>query len=102
MASESGTSLSRALRCPECLQQVETMRRFRLACPECGHEWAEESRVPFGERALDYAKTVAEWVALVGGVFLIAMVVLAGLGAIESLTVIAGACILILLCAWLH
>jgi hypothetical protein len=61
MSSESGASLSRTLRCPKCRQQFETMRRFRLACPECGHEWAEESHLTASDKLADARSQIGEY-----------------------------------------
>jgi uncharacterized C2H2 Zn-finger protein len=34
----------RIVRCPRCRYPFETMRRFLMACPRCGHAWQEESK----------------------------------------------------------
>jgi DNA-directed RNA polymerase subunit RPC12/RpoP len=33
----------RQIKCPACGVTFETMRRFEMACPECGYEWEEPS-----------------------------------------------------------
>jgi hypothetical protein len=43
-------SLERTLRCPRCRRRFNTMRRFLVACTECGHSWQEESVVTWGDR----------------------------------------------------
>jgi hypothetical protein len=53
MNTQSDTSLSRTLRCPKCHQQFETMRRFRVVCTECGHEWEEVSVLTREDRIAD-------------------------------------------------
>ena len=50
MSMQSDTSLRRTLRCPKCRQQFETMRRFRVTCTECGHEWEEVSVLTAADR----------------------------------------------------
>jgi hypothetical protein len=34
----------RTVLCPRCRYPFETMRRFLMACPRCGHAWQEESK----------------------------------------------------------
>ena len=58
MGMQSDTSLSRTLRCPRCHQQFETMRRFRVACTECGHEWEEESHRTTADNIADPQKRI--------------------------------------------
>jgi hypothetical protein len=45
--------LSRVMRCPKCRQTIATMRRWRMLCPECGHEWEEESVLSLGDKLSD-------------------------------------------------
>jgi hypothetical protein len=33
----------RQVRCLRCANSFETMRRFQLQCPNCGHSWQEKS-----------------------------------------------------------
>ena len=33
----------RLISCPNCMRTFETMRRFQLQCPQCGHTWEERS-----------------------------------------------------------
>jgi len=72
MSTESGPSLSRTLRCPKCRQQFETMRRFRLACPECGHEWEEQSHLTTSDKLADARSQVGEYLfmAIAWAIFL--------------------------------
>lgn len=33
----------RSMTCPSCTSAFESMRRFQLQCPSCGHAWMERS-----------------------------------------------------------
>ena len=33
----------RLISCPNCMRIFESMRRFQLQCPQCGHAWQERS-----------------------------------------------------------
>ena len=52
----------RLMTCPKCRQRFETMRRFQLACTECGHEWEEESKLSAGDRFSRFANDAGEYV----------------------------------------
>lgn len=82
--------IARVMRCPKCRQTISTMRRWRMLCPECGHEWEEESVRTLADKLAD-ARTEA-W----GFVFLgLAWSVLIGFAGL-----IAG--LFVLLYVWLH
>jgi hypothetical protein len=34
----------RQVSCPRCAASFESMRRFHMQCPNCGHDWQERSR----------------------------------------------------------
>ncbi len=55
----------REMRCPHCLARFETMRRFEMACPECGFEWEEPSH----RSVIDWLRDLP--VQLAGDLFLV-------------------------------
>jgi DNA-directed RNA polymerase subunit RPC12/RpoP len=57
----------RPIRCPRCLTSFETMRRFQLQCPNCGHSWQEKSKRSVIDWLLDGRDHV-----LGGGIWLLA------------------------------
>jgi hypothetical protein len=105
--------LSRVLRCPKCRQSFETMRRWRLACPECGHEWEEASQLGAGDRitrfrddAFEHLFLWACWagvtaiVLFVGAIFVIGFLRVAERGGVGvALPLIAFLVVVILIVA---
>src|ERR1044072_5154195 len=62
----------RVMRCPKCRETIATMRRWRMACNGCGHEWEEESVVTAADKleqvkteAAEYAVMALMWAGLV-------------------------------------
>ena len=62
--------VTRVVRCPRCQQFFSTVRRWQLACPECGYEWEEENHFDPSEiRAEDLMESAAMglmWVVFCG------------------------------------
>ena len=56
--------IARVLRCPRCRYTLSTMRRWRLICSECGHEWEEESNRSFADKLSDMRSTLGEYVLM--------------------------------------
>jgi hypothetical protein len=48
----------RVMCCPKCRETIATMRRWRMACNECGHEWEEETVLTTADK-LEHARTEA-------------------------------------------
>jgi hypothetical protein len=48
----------RVMRCPKCRATIATMRRWRMACNECGHEWEEETVLTAADK-LEHVRTEA-------------------------------------------
>ena len=70
----------RVMRCPRCRQTIGTMRRWRLACPECGHEWEEETVLTTADKLADARTAAAEYLVMAfmwGGLLLILGLVIA-------------------------
>jgi hypothetical protein len=42
----------RLISCPNCMRIFESMRRFQLQCPQCGHAWQERS----GRNVIDWLR----------------------------------------------
>ena len=66
--------ISRVLRCPRCRQSFETMRRFQMSCPECGHNWDEQSIITAGDRVSRLRTNVSEYAVMLfmwGGLLLV-------------------------------
>jgi hypothetical protein len=58
----SGTQVRpRLMTCPKCRQRFETMRRFQLACTQCGHEWQEESKLSAADRFSRFTNDAGEY-----------------------------------------
>jgi hypothetical protein len=80
MTAESSGSLSRKLRCPKCRQEFETMRRLRVACTECGHEWEEESHLTTADKIADVRGEIGGYVfMLLGWAFLLGFIAAVGM-----------------------
>src|SRR3954469_8472532 len=51
----------RVVMCPKCRQRFETMRRFQMACTQCGHEWEEDSKLSAGDKLGDFRTDAGEY-----------------------------------------
>jgi len=54
----------RVMRCPRCRQTIGTMRRWRMACPECGHEWEEETVLTAADKLADARSAASEYAVM--------------------------------------
>jgi len=54
----------RVMRCPRCRQTIGTMRRWRMACPECGHEWEEETVLTAADKLADARSAASEYLVM--------------------------------------
>jgi len=54
----------RVMRCPKCRQTIGTMRRWRMACPECGHEWEEETVLTAADKLADARSAASEYAVM--------------------------------------
>jgi hypothetical protein len=82
-------SLSRTLRCPKCRQTFETMRRWRMACPECGHEWEEATVLTTGDKVSNVTSQIGEYVFMAVGwgvvlLFCAAVIAIFVIGAVRA------------------
>ena len=103
--------IARVMRCPKCRQTFSTMRRWRMLCPECGHEWEEQSELSWGDKAehirseaWGYLFIALAWAVLLAcagaivGLFVLLFVWVTGLGAsLVGGLVIVGFVVFILL-----
>jgi hypothetical protein len=56
--------IARVMRCPKCRQTISTMRRWRMACPECGHEWEEETVLTLEDKLADVGSSIGEYAVM--------------------------------------
>ena len=113
MTSEPGMQAvePREVTCPMCHQRVETQRRWRMACSECGHEWEEQSVLTAGDKLSNFKTDVFEYVfmcigwavlialiAFVVGFFAFVFVLVAGRPGVGAAVVIVG--IVAILVVW--
>src|SRR5436190_11035084 len=68
----------RVMRCPKCRAVIGTMRRWRLACTECGHAWEEPTVLTAADKltdarsaACEYAVMAIMWAGLVATIGLV-------------------------------
>ena len=54
----------RVMRCPKCRQTIGTMRRWRMACPECGHAWEEETVLTAADKLADARSAASEYAVM--------------------------------------
>ncbi len=54
----------RVMRCPKCRATIATMRRWRMACNECGHEWEEETVLTAADKLAHARTDAAEFVVM--------------------------------------
>jgi hypothetical protein len=86
MGMQSDTSLSSTLLCPKCRQKFETVRRFWMACPECGYEWEEESHRTTADTISEARSEVVGYVFMAVGWDML----LAFIGAVMAIFVIGA------------
>src|SRR6187399_1020081 len=83
----------RVMRCPRCRQTIGTMRRWRMLCTECGHEWEEENVLTAADKLADL-KTLAAEYAVMGfmwGGLLLCLFLTVGLFLFAGMWFIGGA-----------
>jgi hypothetical protein len=71
----------RVMRCPKCRETIGTMRRWRMLCTECGHEWEEASERSAADKLADARTEVGEYIVMAmmwGGLLLLIGLVLGG------------------------
>jgi hypothetical protein len=101
----------REVACPNCRQRFETMRRWRMACSECGHEWEEPTVLTTGDKLsslktdfFEYIFMGIGWavllalVASVAGFFVFVFILIAGRSGPGAAVVIVG--IIAILVVW--
>jgi hypothetical protein len=54
----------RVMRCPKCRTTIATMRRWRMSCNECGHEWEEETVLTAADKLADAKAKATEYVVM--------------------------------------
>jgi hypothetical protein len=65
----------RGVFCPRCRYPFETMRRFQMACPRCGHAWQEASIPTFTDRIGEPLERAAAGLFWLVGTFSVLIVV---------------------------
>jgi hypothetical protein len=56
--------IARVMRCPACRSTISTMRRWRMVCPDCAHEWEEPSNRTIADAISDARTSLGEYAVM--------------------------------------